>query len=74
MTSRPPAHPPLLLEELLQLLLLTGQLQLHVLTARHKTLIVLKWKKKNKENELDRDIQTDTYFIAIIPDNQKKQI
>lgn len=34
-------HPPLLLKELFQLLLLTDQLQLHVLTARQKPLMVL---------------------------------
>lgn len=34
-------HPSLFLKELLQLFLLAGQLQLQVLTARQKALIVL---------------------------------
>lgn len=48
-------HPPLLQKELFQLLLLTHQLQLHVLTARQKPLMVLaEVMRKIKQMVFDR--------------------
>lgn len=52
----PLTHPSLLLKELLQLLLLTGQLQLHVLTARQEALIVLQCREKTGWYERDGDV------------------
>ncbi len=56
-------HPSLFLKELFQLFLLTGQLQLHVLTARQKPLIVLQCRDKRHKEKNEKEEEDVQYLI-----------